>query len=341
MRSKKLKVKSENLNLNFCLFTFAFCLWAGSGQAQAFKIMEPVENSLLKSGETVTAKLDLGNETGVIRVRYYWYGEQDETLVQEEQTTSVGTIVAPAMLTSTAQSDPPFGGKLKVPPDAIGTMRLLAVGEISRGRLETRSTFDEILVKVQPSAELQSIEFETDRVVTIDTLGKTLELPVVGLFSDGVTRRLAAPSTGTTYRSSDEKVITVYPDGLMQAIGNGKAVVTAGNQGKAGQLNVVVAATGEPNKLPVADAGLSRTVKAGTKVELNGLKSHDAEGEALFYAWGQVRGSKVPLLDVNMPKASFIAPQVSEKRLYRFKLRVTNKKGADSVPAYVDVVVEP
>jgi hypothetical protein len=194
---------------------------------------------------------------------------------------------------------------------------------------------------VEPAAELQDIEFETDRVMTIDTLGKTLELPVVGLFSDGVTRRLTAPSTGTTYRSSDENVIKVYPDGLVQAVGNGKAVVTASNRGKQGLLNVAVESTGEPNQLPVADAGPSRTVRAGTKVELSGLKSHDPEGEALFYAWSQVRGSKVPLLDVNMPKASFLAPQVSEKRLYRFKLRVTDKKGADSVPAYVDIVVTP
>jgi hypothetical protein len=74
---------------------------------------------------------------------------------------------------------------------------------------------------------------------------------------------------------------------------------------------------------------------------LNGLKSRDPEGEALYYVWSQVRGSKVPLLDVNMPRASFAAPHVSEKRLFRFKLRVTDKNGADSLPAYVDVVVEP
>ena len=42
-----------------------------------------------------------------------------------------------------------------------------------------------------------------------------------------------------------------------------------------------------------------------------------------------------------MPKASFIAPAVSEKRLYRFKLRVSDRKGAESLPAYVDVIVEP
>ena len=42
-----------------------------------------------------------------------------------------------------------------------------------------------------------------------------------------------------------------------------------------------------------------------------------------------------------LAEASFLAPTVSEKRTYRFKLRVTDKKGADSVPAYVDVTVEP
>jgi hypothetical protein len=76
-------------------------------------------------------------------------------------------------------------------------------------------------------------------------------------------------------------------------------------------------------------------------VKLSGLKSHDPEGEALYYTWSQVRGSKVSLLDVNGPEASFQAPQVSEPRTYRFKLRVTDRKGADSLPAYVDVTVEP
>jgi hypothetical protein len=47
------------------------------------------------------------------------------------------------------------------------------------------------------------------------------------------------------------------------------------------------------------------------------------------------------MLDVNSSEASFLAPIVSEKRTYRFKLRVTDKKGADSVPAYVDITVEP
>ncbi|TAJ33439.1 MAG: hypothetical protein EPO64_00985 [Nitrospirae bacterium] len=347
-------MKHETWARNCCLFTVAFLLCLPSGQALAFKILEPAERTVLQSGQTVTAKIDLGNDPGVMQVRYYWYGELDDTLVQEEQTTSSGSIVAPAVLVSTALNDPPFGGPLKVPREAIGTMRLLAVGDISRGRLGGRSTFDEILLTVEPKAELTAIEFETEKpwrlgrdrqdagYGQVDTLGKILELPTVGLFSDGVTRSLRSSLTGTSFQSSNERVIKVHQrEGLLQLVGNGRTTITATNRGKQATLEVEVAVNEEPNEPPIADAGPHRTVKSGAKVELNGLKSKDLEGEALFYAWSQVRGSKVPLLDVNMPKASFVAPQLSEKRLYRFKLRVTDKKGADSLPAYVDVIVEP
>ena len=336
------------------ILNFSFCIGLLSEQANAFKILEPAENSILKAGQPVTAKVDLGQDAGIVAVRYFWYGELDDTLVEQEQATSSGSIVAPATLISTAQNDPPFGGKLQVPPQAVGIMRLLAVGDISRGRLGTRSVFDEIFVRVEPEAELTSIEFETDKPLRlgrtgqaetygqVDTLGKIIELPVVGQFSDGVVRPIVSPTTGTSYRSSNEKVIKIHQQfGLLQLVGNGRTTVTVTNRGKQADLEVIVDVGDEPNDPPIPDAGLSRTVKAGTKVELSGLKSRDPEGEALFYAWSQVRGSKIPLLDVNMPRASFLAPQVSEKRLFRFKLRVTDKKGADSLPSFVDVVVEP
>jgi hypothetical protein len=232
-------------------------------------------------------------------------------------------------------------------------MRLLAVAEISRGRLGTRSVFDEILVQVEPNAALTTIDFETDKPLQlgrmgqssafghVDSMGKIFELPVVGEFTDGVTRRISSPASGTAYQSSNPKVIRVLPHGLLQIVGNGKTVLTVTNRGKQASLDVVVTVNDEPNEPPVADAGASKTVKAGSQVKLSGLKSRDAEGEALYYAWSQVRGSKIALLDVDNTEASFLAPTVSETRTYRFKLRVTDKKGADSVPAFVDVTVEP
>jgi hypothetical protein len=319
----------------------------------AFKIIEPAEGATLAAGTIVTARVDLGKDSGIVTVRYYWYGEQDEALVEQDDATATGSIVTPVVLTGQAQHTPPFGGRLVVPKEGIGPMRLLAVAEISRGRLGTRSVFDEVVVLVAPEAALTAIDFETDKPLQlgrsgqssafghVDSLGKIFELPVVGDFADGVTRRITAPETGTRYESSNLKVIKVLPGGLLQITGNGKAVLTVTNRGKQAQLDVDVNVNVDPNDPPMADAGTNRTVKAGSKVRLSGLKSRDPEGEALYYSWSQIRGSKVSLLDANNAEASFLAPHVSEPRTYRFKLRVTDKKGADSLPAFVNVTVEP
>ncbi len=334
------------------LVLFMACLMTTS-PAQAFNITEPATGATLTAGSTVPARVDPGKDTGIIKVRYYWYGEQDEVLVEQDDSTATGSIVTPVAMIGSADQDPPFGGPLKVPHDRIGPMRLLAVAEVSRGRLEARSIFDEVIVTVEPPVALTAIDFETEKPLQlgragqssafghVDSLGKIFELPVVADFADGVTRRISLPASGTGYTSSNDKIIKVVQDGLLQIIGNGKTTITVTNRGKQASLDVDVNVNDEPNEPPIADAGVSKSVKAGSRVKLSGLKSHDPEGEALYYSWSQVRGSKVSLLDANNSEASFLAPTVSEPRTYRFKLRVTDKKGADSLPAFVDVVVEP
>ncbi len=374
MESRKLKGKSRKFGPKFCLFTFALCLALSEQQALAFKILSPADGATIRPGQTITTKVDLGSDSGIVKVRYYWYPEQAETLVQQDDSDasimpqqdrlgddrffqrdsiSGAPVVAIAALSSGSDQIPPFGGALKVPKEAIGPTRLLAVAEISRGRLGTRTVFDEVIVKAEPDAALQTIEFETEKPLQlgragqssafghVDSMGKIFELPVVGEFADGITRPISSPASGTSYQSSNPKVIKILGDGMLQIVGNGKATLTVTNRGKQASLDVEVNVNDEPNEPPIADAGLHRTVKGGSKVRLSGLKSRDPEGEALYYTWSQVRGSKVPLLDVNGPEASFQAPHVSEPRTYRFKLRVTDKKGADSVPAFVDVTVEP
>lgn len=334
----------------FLIFALCVCLPL---QALAFKITEPSVGTKLSAGSTVTARVDLGKDTGIVKVRYYWYGEQDEVLVEQDDSTATGSIVAPVAMIGFAEQFPPFGGPLKVPYDGIGPMRLLAVAEISRGRLGAQSVFDEVIVKVEPSAALTTIDFETEKPLHlgragqssafghVDSLGKIFELPVVADFADGVTRRISTPASETGYTSSNDKVIKVVADGLLQIVGNGKTTITVTNRGKQASLDVDVKVNDEPNEPPIADAGFNKSVKAGSRVKLSGMKSRDPEGEALYYSWSQVRGSKVSLLDANNLETSFLAPIVSETRTYRFKLRVTDKKGADSLPAFVDVTVEP
>lgn len=335
------------------VITFILVTSLPTEQSFAFTITEPAEGTTLTAGSTVTARVDLGKDAGIIKVRYYWYGEQDEVLVEQDDSTATGSIVAPVAMIGSAEHDPAFGGPLKVPQDIIGPIRLLAVAEISRGRLGTRSVFDEVIVNVEPPATLTTIDFETDKPLQlgragqssafghVDSLGKIFELPVVGDFADGVTRRISTPASGTSYESSNQNVIKVLPGGLLQIVGNGKATITVTNRSKQASLDVDVNVNDEPNEPPIADAGTNKVVKAGSRVKLSGLKSRDPEGEALYYSWSQVRGSKVSLLDANNSEASFLAPTVSEPRTYRFKLRVTDKKGADSLPAFVDVTVEP
>ena len=374
MNQKTLHVQRATWSRSLSLIMVATGLLLSAQPAQALKIVEPAEGTKLTSGKTVTARVDLGKDSGIVKVRYYWYAEQAETLVQQDdsdastmprqdklgndrffQKDSIAgaPVVAVTALSSGSEQNPPFGGTLLVPKDAIGPTRLLAVAEISRGRLGTRTVFDEVIVTVEPDAALQTIEFETEKPLQlgrsgqtsafghVDSLGKVFELPVVGEFTDGITRPIGSPANGSRYQSSNPQVIKILAGGLLQIVGNGRTTLTVTNRSKQASLDVEVNVNEEPNEPPIADAGPNQSIKAGTKVKLSGLKSRDPEGEALYYSWSQIRGSKIPLLDANNAEASFLAPTVSEARTFRFKLRVTDKKGADSVPAYVTVTVEP
>ena len=84
-----------------------------------------------------------------------------------------------------------------------------------------------------------------------------------------------------SYRSGDERIIKILPDGLLQIVGNGKTSLTVTNRGKQAMLDVRVEVNSEPNEPPIANAGTARTVKAGTKVRLSGLQSRDPEGRGL------------------------------------------------------------
>jgi LmbE family N-acetylglucosaminyl deacetylase len=65
---------------------------------------------------------------------------------------------------------------------------------------------------------------------------------------------------------------------------------------------------GGTNRAPVADAGVDRTVSAGSVVQLTGAASSDPDGDALTYAWTQTAGPAVTLSSSTAVSPTFTAP---------------------------------
>jgi hypothetical protein len=303
-----------------------------------FTLVLPEIQSALTSGQSIQVSVDVPPGIGVRQVRYYWYRDDDEPM---------DTSQVEPVLVATGSSTPPYGGSLTVPRDAVGLVRLLAVGTMTRGRLAGQEDFDEQIFRVEPAAELTAIEFGVERPWRLDTIGRIMPVPVVGQFVDGVERNLGSAATGSLFRSSDEAVVAVSPDGLLHVTGNGRARVTVTNRGKEGVIEIVVQGDEEPNHAPIARVPAVIEGKGGQRIVLDGLQSSDPDGDPLRYEWKQSRGNKVTLMNHGEVKAVFVAPHVSARRLLQFKLRVTDMsgpdsmKGADSETSTIDVWIEP
>ena len=315
--------------------TIRLVLLAGSGwflgvlspPASALTLTMPAAGAQVASGQTLRVAVDVGQELSLRRLHYYWYRIDEEPLASHQAN--------PAPF-APSQDGSPFVGTVGVPVDALGRMRLLAVGEVVRGRMESHEEFDEVLVIVETTAELQAIEFTVQKPWRLTQAGKRVMVPAVGQFSDGVSRPLIGPSAGSRFYSSNERVVSVDAHGVLQVMGAGKAAVAVENRGKTGTVDIIVETDGEPNRPPIAEV-----VK-----ELH-AKSGDLDGDPLHFEWKQILGHRVILSNVNEAKATFVAPKVSEQKQYQFSLVVTDMagpdtiKGADSAPAVVTVWITP
>lgn len=181
----------------------------------------------------------------------------------------------------------------------------------------------------------------------LEPIGKLTDVPAVGQFADGVLRRLADAADQMTVRSSDERVVAVVEGRRIRAMGPGRAELRVEQGGRWGSLEVVVSGAADDNRVPRANPGNDQHVRSGARVVLSGVGSVDPDGDPLRYEWTQVRGLKVDMAGLNEPSLSFMAPKVSATRLLRFRLRVTDMtgpdaiRGADSLPAYVNIWVDP
>ncbi len=328
----------------FLLFGISTSFFGGN--CFALTILEPAHASTFHPGQHLTVRLDPHDLDDLTQTKFFWYGEQEDMLEESSMENLAGVF--------TKNETPPFGGKIFIPKTTIGQLRLLAIGKKEGAQFgkDDWAIFDEVLLKIEPKAELVRIDFQTQKPLAfgratiavydkVDFLGTIFKLPVVGIFADGVTRSIRLHTSGTTYHSSNETVAIINPDGLLRLLGNGTTMITAKNREKKGTIEVIVEVKDDPNESPVADPGTTQTARAGSRVLLNGLRSYDPEGGSLQFYWSQVGGSKIPLLDPYSGKATFLAPRVEKTRTFQFKLHVTDIQGADSFPAFVDIIIEP
>jgi hypothetical protein len=85
------------------------------------------------------------------------------------------------------------------------------------------------------------------------------------------------------------------------------------------------------NRRPVADAGPDQNVAAGAVVQLNGSGSSDPDGHTISYAWSQVSGPAVTLLNPDSVDPSFTAPATAA--VIELQLNVTDEYGLVSATA--------
>jgi hypothetical protein len=76
--------------------------------------------------------------------------------------------------------------------------------------------------------------------LTLTGVGASVQLAVGSTFADHTSADVTAASFGTRYRSSNSKVATVSPDGLVTAVGLGTAILSALNEGAIGLMTVTV-----------------------------------------------------------------------------------------------------
>ncbi|HEY7130568.1 MAG TPA: hypothetical protein VH332_12880, partial [Nitrospira sp.] len=264
--------------------------------SSALTLKMPGANAKAASGQTLPVAVEVGNEVNLRRLRYYWYRIDEEPLASHQAN--------PAPFTP-SQDGSRLAGTVMVPPDALGTMRLLAVGEVVGGRMESHEEFDEVLVTVGTAAELQTIEFMVQKPWRLTQAGKRVMVPAVGQFSDGFSRALSGSSVGSRFHSSNDRVVSVDAGGMLQVIGAGKAAVAVENRGKTGTVDVIVETDGEPNRPPIAEVAKELYAKSGDLVLLDGLKSRDPDGDPLHFEWKQILGYRVILSNVNEAKATF------------------------------------
>jgi hypothetical protein len=180
-----------------------------------FTIVEPKRGNIYHPGDRVTLKAMTGPNEQPITVFLY------ATQMQYSELYSVA----------------PYELSFTIPVDFTGKDTLVASAKFSDGTIVEKEV--EINVVLQSNIILTGISVDPTFILLWKLppdsnpnevmAYETEDISVGGTYSDGVKRGITFSSSGTTYASSDEKIVTVDKDGNVTAHGVGEATITIRN----------------------------------------------------------------------------------------------------------------
>jgi hypothetical protein len=285
--------------------------------ARAVTFTTPAAGAVLTPGATITARVSPSPGEQITAAAFLIQGSNPVTAV-------ASTAVSGA-----------FEAQLTVPSLSVGPALIFTDAQLSDGT----ERMDFVEVKIEPGS-IKRLTLTAPGTLT--SVGQISQLQLDGLFSDGITRRVTSPATGTTYQSSNDSVLGIYPTGLIQARTTGFAIVTAMNRGQS-VTQVVQVAVPNPavNHIPIANPGTDQAVAPVTLVTLSGVGSSDPDGGSLTFEWNQESGPLVILRTPRSAQTVFTSPRVDRAQVLTFSLVVSNNNGATTFPALVKVTVDP
>jgi len=136
---------------------------------------------------------------------------------------------------------PPYEYHYTVGPYDVGDLEFDIIALSKDGQVS--STIElHLKSSLSPNVKLQSILLDPRQgsLYLEPEIARTKQLGVGGIFSDGVQRSIKGSAFGNTYKSNNEKAVTVDSEGVLHAVSEGKAIVTVKNGDKTAQITVNV-----------------------------------------------------------------------------------------------------
>ena len=140
-------------------------------------------------------------------------------------TESVNHVLVVTSIGSWQDDEAPFDFQIPLPSEYVGDITFQALGKSEENILYTSQKQS---INVKAEAELVSIKIFPRKGLIVGIQDKR-QLYVMGQYSDKISRNISKASSGTQYQSSNENILTVNPDGLMQAVSSGTVTVSARN----------------------------------------------------------------------------------------------------------------